>query len=395
MTNLFLILLFVFTTFFHCLCQVQEFYVKPSQTDAGYAAQDSHFVAYNATTQLNKLLLFIGGTFSSPKQYDYFCSHAAGSGFDAISLCYPNTVLTTLLAGSSDSASFDKFRQEICLGTQVSSAVSVDSLNSIYTRALKLIQHLALTYPSQGWNQYLETPTTLDWSKIIVSGHSQGAGHACYLAKSFPAERVIMFSGPNDYSTYFNNSAPWLGQAGITPVNRHFAFLHLQDEIVPFNYQFANITGLGMLQSDDTTLVENTVAPYSNSHCLYSKLPPNVSGQYHGSTVIYSSTPRDGNGEPVFAPVWNYMLSASVTTAISNTTFEARNFNAYPNPATSAITIDFVNSDFTEVFILNSYGQTVISENIFAQKTQIDLSVLPPGIYFILSNGKTVSFVKD
>ena len=79
-----------------------------------------------------------------------------------ISLSYPNNVATAPLGASSDSLVFDKYRQELCFGTPLISVVSVDTLNSIFTRTLKLIQYLALTYPLQNWEQYLATPTTLD-----------------------------------------------------------------------------------------------------------------------------------------------------------------------------------------------------------------------------------------
>jgi predicted esterase len=60
-----------------------------------------------------------------------------------------------------------------------------------------------LPHPFESWAQYLATPDSIDWSNIIVGGHSQGAGHAAYLAKFNSVNRVLLFSGPNDYSTAF------------------------------------------------------------------------------------------------------------------------------------------------------------------------------------------------
>ena len=162
--------------------QLETFYVSPNQTDPDYTIQDSNYIAINASTQINKLFLFFGGSFSSPGNYKFICKVAADMGYDAISLCYPNGVPVYPLGSTADSLVLDKFRQEICFGTPRSIFVSVDTLNSIYTRTLKLIQYLSVTYPSQNWGQYLLTATTLDWSKIAVSGHSQGSGHAAYLA---------------------------------------------------------------------------------------------------------------------------------------------------------------------------------------------------------------------
>ncbi len=386
------VLLCLLLTATSSMCQIQEFYVKPQQTDASYPPQDSHMVAFNTTTQNGKLFLFIGGTFSTPKNYDYITRHAASLGFDAVNVTYPNSVLTTLLAGSADSLAFNKFRQEICFGTQVSSAVSVDTLNSIYTRTVKLLQFLA-QLSSHNWGQYLASDSTLDWSKIAVSGHSQGAGHACYLAKKFSAERVVMFSGPNDYSAYFSNAAPWLREAGVTPASRHFVFLHLMDEIVPFSHQFANITGLGMLQLDDTTIVDGVAPPFSISHCLYSNHAPGLSGNYHGSTVIHSATPLDGNGSPIFIPVWGYLLTGTTsTTAIAN---ESRSdFALFPNPVTELTAIESSNP-IGEISIMSAVGQIVFSGFIHDNKSYIDLSGLEPGVYFIRHGTSIIPIVKE
>src|SRR6187549_3620168 len=177
MKKLITILLFVTAT--TGFSQINTFYVNPILTDTSYAAgQDSHLVVRNTTTTLHKLFLFIGGTGSSTQGYQTISNFAGNLGFDVINLSYPNTVSAASLANSSDSMVFNNYRQEVCYGTPLSPDVTVDSLNSIYTRTIKLIHYLNATYPTQNWSQYLITPTTLDWSKIAVGGHSQGGGHA-------------------------------------------------------------------------------------------------------------------------------------------------------------------------------------------------------------------------
>ncbi|MBE9511697.1 MAG: T9SS type A sorting domain-containing protein [Bacteroidetes bacterium] len=336
--------------------QLQTFYVSPNQTDPNYTTQDSNYIARNTSTQIDKLFLFFGGSFSSPGNYKFICKVAANLGYNAISLCYPNSVPVYPLGSTADSLVFDKFRQEICFGTPQSIFVSVDTLNSIYTRILKLIQYLSVTYPSQNWEQYLLSPTTLDWSKIVVSGHSQGSGHSAYLAKFFQVERNVMFSGPNDYSSHYNRSAHWLRQAGVTPTSKQFVFLHLRDEAVPFSQQFENISGMGMLQTNDTNIIDNVLPPYSNSHCLYSNIEPSVSGKYHSSTCVGIYTPMD-SGDTVFLPVWQYMLTTSVTTGTINLKAEIPETRIYPNPTTGIFAIE--GEIIKSVEIINITGQTV------------------------------------
>jgi hypothetical protein len=330
------------------------------------------------------LVLFLGGSFSSPDDYSLFCQYPATLGFDVISLKYLNDIAAFPSGTSADSLSFNKYRQELCFGTPVSPLVVVDTLNSIYTRTLKLVQYLALTYPLQNWGQYLATPTTLDWSKIVVSGHSQGSGHACYLGKYFPVERVIMFSGPNDYSTFYNRPANWLRQSGTTPTIKHFSFLHIQDEIVPFDFQFNNINALGMLQSDDTTLVDGLSNPFLNSHCLYTNIP---AFSFHSSTI---------GGNPTLPSVWNYMLTSSLSTGVKDLTTNYEIIKIYPNPVMTELNFSISVNDINEVLISNLQGQVLIN---IKNKNRIDISNLTNGIYIVTikqgQNMHSKKFIKE
>lgn len=130
-------------------------------------------VVRNTSNNLNKRFLFLGGTGSSTKSYQTISNFAANLGYDVINLSYPNAVAAASLSNNSDSLVFDKYRHEVCFGTPLSPQVTVDTLNSIYTRTLNLINYLHTTYPTQNWDQYLTGPTTLNWDKIAVGGHSQ------------------------------------------------------------------------------------------------------------------------------------------------------------------------------------------------------------------------------
>ncbi len=275
--------------------------IQPNETDTNYSStQESHYVVRNTKTHLNKLLLFIGGSYSIPKDYNYVCDHGATIGLDVISLSYPNDVAAFSMSNSTDINGFNDFRDEICFGNQISSVVDVNVLNCITTRATKLLIYLKNNYPNENWGQYLTASNTILWNKVIVSGHSQGSGHACYIAKRFLADRVVMFSGPNDYSTYFNNPANWLSQTGLTPLSKHYSLLHSQDEIVPFNYQVTNMRSLGLLTTtENPILVDNLTAPYSNAHSM----SLNISAlSFHNSTVGQNSK---------LPNIWTYMFTSN------------------------------------------------------------------------------------
>jgi hypothetical protein len=275
--------------------------VKPSETDNNYSSTDeSHYVVRNTKTHINKLLLFIGGSYSIPKNYNTVCDHGATIGLDVISLSYPNEIAAAPLGTSSDKLIFDNYRDELCFGNQVSNAVSVNQLNCIVTRTTKLLIYLKNTYPDQNWGQYLSSTNTILWNKVVVSGHSQGSGHACYLGKKNLVDRVVMFSGPNDYSSFYSSAANWLTQSGQTPLTKQFALLHAQDEIVPFNNQVVNLRGLGLLTASQSPLaVDNLSSPYSNGRALSVNI---TALSNHSSTI--------GNNAKL-PDIWTYLFTGN------------------------------------------------------------------------------------
>lgn len=386
MKNIFTLILFL-TVATTCFSQINTFYVEPILTDINYAAdQDSNLVVRNTTTNINKLFLFIGGTGSNTQQYQTISNFAGNLGYDVINLSYPNSVAAASLTNSPDSLVFNNYRQELCYGTPISPDVTVDSLNSIYTRTVNLLNYLNTTYPTQNWDQYLINSTTLDWTKIALGGHSQGGGHACYFAKFNEVERVLMFSSPNDYSNYFSAPANWLTIEGISAMNKHFAYLSLEDEIIPFNDQLINLQGLGLYPLYDTSYVDNSSIPYSNSHCLYTTQTPGLAILYHNSTIKFSLINNS---------VWTYMLSSEITTSI-NEIKDNSVFSIYPNPTFSFINIhsdiNLLNKTYT---VQTLAGQTILTgKSSNSSSFSIDFSSLEKGIYFITIDKKTFKVIK-
>ncbi|MGV6829350.1 MAG: BPSS1187 family protein [Flavobacteriales bacterium] len=278
-----------------------SFLVAPSQTDANYATnQEKHYVLTNTTLHTNELILFIGGSFSVPENYNIVCNNMASLGFDLISISYPNDVPAANLSNNQNPLAFDFYRDEICFGNPMSDVVDVNELNSINVRTIKLLQFLKKERPNENWGQYLSAQNTLNWSNIIVAGHSQGSGHACYFGKKKHVNRVLMFSGPNDFSDFFNAPANWLSQEGLTPLSKQFALLHERDQIVLYENQKANLVALGLLNNgEEPTHIDNLNTPYENANALST----NIFGlSFHNATI--------GNNSKL-PSVWKYMLTGN------------------------------------------------------------------------------------
>ena len=193
--------------------QVTTIEVAPNLTAPSLSEDDDVHVINLEGTSNGRLFLFLGGTDSQTDQYLALRRYAARMGFAVINLSYPNEIATASLRDERDTLVFTKYREEICFGTSASDFVQVDSLNSIFTRFKLLLHYLAMNNSDHPWANYLLASGEVIWDKIVVAGHSQGSGHAAFLGKRFILDRVLMFSGPNDFSDRYDRPALWLSES--------------------------------------------------------------------------------------------------------------------------------------------------------------------------------------
>ena len=276
--------------------------------DPNYAVVDP------AVTNRGLLVLFLPGTGATPSQYCLFPQDAASLGFHALGLMYPNTNAINILCAQNaplDPNAAGNARLDVIKGTNIVSWLSVDSTNCIQNRLLKALQYLNTTYPTQGWGQYYSGSTML-WSKLIVSGHSQGGGMAAMLAKTNVTDRCIVFSDM-DWWAVGNKPYKWMFTTPQTPVNNWYLFAHERDELLDFTNMQTCSAALDVSRYGAYVQVETaTSASYSGRHFLASNLDPSSTNQpnpFHRCTVVDSATPMQADGvTPVFKPVWDYLL---------------------------------------------------------------------------------------
>ena len=244
----------------------------------------------------NRLLIFMGGTHSYPGNYLYFTTLAAHGGYHVLNLSYLNGVSSQSCLDDPDSLCYEKFRQEIVWGGDVSPCVSVDSANSIMNRIVRALEYLVKTDGRGGWDAFIDRGGHLIFERIVLAGHSQGAGHAVYLAKQFPVERVLLFSGPNDWMMKARKAAGWLGQESSTPLSEYYTLLHRKDEVGIFKWQYEIRRRLGGGEACDTVNVDRDVPPFNFARCLVtsepSAIPSDGRGVFHNSIIMDSYTPR-------------------------------------------------------------------------------------------------------
>ncbi len=296
-------------------CQRQSFFVAPQTTDPNITTNlNSHYVSINrATVRRNQLFLFFPGTGGVAFNYLEINNTAADLGFHAINLTYPNDEPVNTLCGglNSDLDCYANVRLETKDGTDRTDLVNVNRPNSIENRIAKLLIYLAQEFPDDEWGQFITSDSTIRWSKVVVSGHSQGGGYAGIIARYHPVVRAVKFAAM-DFNGRSNAPANWIAQPestpNATPSARFWGFSHQADEMISFMTLSTRIwPAYGMPEFGEVTNVDVGQPPYGGTHSLTSGRP---CGNYHGCIVVDARLVRE-NGIPVYKPVWEYMLSHS------------------------------------------------------------------------------------
>ena len=352
--------------------------IKPSTTDSTITTfdTDSNFVYLNqGIPTKNLLLIHLPGTFGEPKRATLFGSLAANLGFHSIGLMYPNVpTVGSFCTNNTDLTCFENVRREIIEGLDYSPEISIQQNEAIYNRIKKLISYLSTNHPSENWSQFLNESGEVNWEKVIVSGHSQGGGHAALMGKLFPLKRVLCFSSPKDWNNTIDNVPPWVGDENwAMDKSNVFVFNHLLDE---HEQQLVIWDSLGLNSSGPPIHVETMNPPYSNTRQLVTNYNVNT-GDEHASTIQDNKTPKI-NLIPVFEPVWTYMLTFDLLAELP--TNKSDKFVISPNPTYDFIYIpsDFMNSTIS---ILDISGKE-LQQNSNTEK--IDISNLEDGYYYLV-----------
>lgn len=298
--------------------QRQSFFVAPHDTDPEITTNLSgHYVSIDRSVpQKNQLFIFFPGTHGIAANYEILNNTVAEMGFHAINLTYPNDTAVNSLCGgmNTDLDCYANVRLEILDGTDRTPLVDVNRANSAENRIIKLLIYLRNQYPNDNWAQFLIDDSTINWSKIIVSGHSQGGGHAGILGRYHSVARVVMFAAM-DYNGPTHSPANWIAHPEMTPnassADRFWGFSHTRDEAVNFTLLTTRIwPAYGMPQFGEVVNVDGVSPPYSNTHSLTSNL--DTCPSFHGCVAVDSGIVYE-NGVPVYKPVWQYLLSNTVS----------------------------------------------------------------------------------
>lgn len=371
MRSLIFLLLYLALFSITSLGQRQSVFVAPQTTDPEITTNlNNHYVSFNGSVpSKGQLFVFLPGTGGVAFNYLEINNTAADLGFSAVNLTCPNDDAVNSLCGgtNSDLDCYGNIRMETVDGTDRSPLVNINRANSIENRLIKLLIYLRNTFPAQGWGQFLTADSQLNWSKVVIAGHSQGGGHAGIIGRYHGVSRVLMFAAL-DFNAVANAPANWIAVPGSTPnatgPARYWGFGHQQDEMVDFALLSTRIwPAYGMPQFGDIQNVDSTLPRYANSHSLTSS---RACDNYHGCIVVDIRLIRE-NGVPVYKSVWEYMLSqTSPPSSIANLKFERLGIEtARPKVGTSTRSYRLVvtGAGFTQQSAVYVNGSRVSTES--------------------------------
>lgn len=135
----------------------------------------------------------------------------------------------------------------------------VERRDSIEGRLTLLLHYLNQEYPQEGWDTFLQVIPGLGshmrpmWDRIWIMGHSQGAGHAAFLAQSMPLAGAGLLSGPQDDCSDSGNC--WIADHWETRDVRVLAHAHEDaTELIVENWKLMDVF------EDSSTPIQNVDA---------------------------------------------------------------------------------------------------------------------------------------
>ncbi len=261
----------------------------------------------------DQLFVFLPGTGTSPDAYQQILRAAAFAGYRSIGLSYVNdiTIFARCAAVSDDPDCSYRARQENQDGVDWSDEIDVGPADAVNNRLVKLLAWLDARQPDEGWNAYYAGATPV-WSRIALSGHSQGATQTAFVSLTHTLARAVHFSHIGDL--YGDESAgtlsitPWSLLPRATPTHRIYALEHTQERTAQWNGDV--FAAIGLNAYGGVVDAGRADPPYDCTHTLSIAYPANNQKEAHNMTALDSAQPLDNLSLPLNAQAWIYMLTA-------------------------------------------------------------------------------------
>ena len=278
---------------------LRSYRVTPSSTDPAIQRFNApHLVLSGLNPSPNaELLLFLSGTSGQPDTASDLLTVAAEAGYRVISLAYnDDPAVVQVCKTNPDPDCSGLVRHRRIYGDAATSLIDDQPQEAIVNRLVHLLQKLDSDHPTEGWGGYLQDGA-LRWDRLVLMGHSQGAGMAAYMAQRAEVARVVLFSSPWDNYGHQDTIAPWILEGpGKTPTERWYGAYHARENAAALIARCYRALGI----PDEHVLV-------------FPEEPAQFKGEnpYHLSVSGNKTTPRAPDGRPRYAPLWQLLIGTS------------------------------------------------------------------------------------
>ncbi len=205
--------------------------VPGASTSPALAGDVGAYLVYDggAASKGAPLVVFLPGTGGSaagaPRP---LLQTVSGLGYRVIFLAYDDRPAVNRMCQDRQPDCSELFRRARIFG-DAGGPVGNPKAEAIVPRLAALLSYEARRHPQDGWQAYMAANGTPAWPMIVVCGHSQGAGMAAYIGKTYPVRRVVLFSGPSDATGQDRAPAPWLSRPSATAPDRWWAERHVKE----------------------------------------------------------------------------------------------------------------------------------------------------------------------
>ncbi len=261
----------------------------------------------SGATPRNELVVFLPGTGYTPGDSEEYLKTAADLGFHTIGLAYVNSTSANRACRKERSRKcHGQFRREVVYGDD-----DVDSSRVKVSNADSIVERLRVALGSPGFEHFKTSGGEVDWSKVIITGHSQGAGHAAVLGIDQIVARVVMLAGPNDLSR--SDLPSWVQRSTKTDPSTWYGLTAQLDN--SFGTQMNAWDGFGLGGKVDA---KDAPTGGDGEQRLVTTIQADDKRD-HESVVVDDFLARDDDGDPRLVPSWEYLLGAgSESPAASN-----------------------------------------------------------------------------
>lgn len=268
-------------------------WIEPQRADSSIKRfTEPSYIVYSAgLSDSAPLLVYLPGTNGEPRRATLFANTAAQQGYRVIALTYDDVpAVQQVCPRDPDPRCAERFRTRRIFGTGGFNQIDDKPQESIVNRLVTLLRLLDREHPNEGWRGYIRGDEPA-WNRIAVSGLSQGAGMAAFIAQRHEVARVILFSSPWDSYGRQRELAPWIRKGhGATPKDRWFGSYHAKEptaDLIRRSYSELEIP---------------------RDHIRVFTLQPNGKAEFHPSGVSNGATPRAADGSPAYLEDWKFML---------------------------------------------------------------------------------------